>query len=262
MSVPEIYKQTDARYGRMLYNPNDTYLGRSLDLYGEFSEGEVELFRQVVKPGFTVLDIGANIGCHTVFMAQAMQNSGRIIAIEPQRLTFQLLCANVALNSLFNVQCLNNAVGDSEGTIAVPVLNPACEQNFGGLDLRQHEEGETIKKLTVDSLDLPTCQFIKLDVEGMEIMALTGARETISKYKPVLYVENDREEHREDLIRLIASYDYRMYWHLPPLFNPDNHRKNPENVFRNIVSRNMLCIHNDIEINVANLPEVEVLAAP
>ncbi len=209
-----------------------------------------------------MLDIGANIGCHTVFMAQAMQNSGWIIAIEPQRLTFQLLCANVALNSLFNVQCLNNAVGDSEGTIVVPVLNPASEQNFGGLDLRQHEEGETVKKITVDSLDLHRFQFIKLDVEGMEIMALTGARETISKCKPVLYVENDREENSEGLIRLIASYNYRMYWHLPPLFNPDNHRKNPENVFGNIVSRNMLCIHNDSGINVPNLPKVEVLAAP
>ncbi len=44
VNVPEIYKQTDARHGRMLYNPNDTYVGRSLDLYGEFSEGEVELF--------------------------------------------------------------------------------------------------------------------------------------------------------------------------------------------------------------------------
>ena len=98
MSVPEIYKQVDAKYGRMLYNPNDKYIGRSLNLYGEFSEGEIALFRQLIKPGFVVLDIGANIGCHTVFMAQAMENSGRVIAIEPQRLTHQLLCANVALN--------------------------------------------------------------------------------------------------------------------------------------------------------------------
>ena len=258
MSVPEIYKQTDARYGRMLYNPNDQYVGRSLDLYGEFSEGEVELFRQVVKPNSVVLDIGANIGCHTVFMAQAMENSGRIIAIEPQRLTYQMLCANVALNSLFNVQCFNYAVGDTEGTVLVPVLNPASNLNFGGMDVRQFENGEPIKKITIDSLGLPACQFIKLDVEGMEILALNGARETVAEYKPVMYIENDRKENSDDLIRLIASYGYRMYWHLPPLFNPDNHNKNAENVFGNIVSKNMLCVHNDIENKVNNMTEVEV----
>ena len=143
----EIYKQAAARYGYVLYNPNDKYIGRSLDLYGEYSQGEVEIFRQIIKPGWTILDIGANIGCHTVFMAQVTENSGRIIAFEPQRQTFQLLCANVILNSLFNVQCHNNAVSDSEGEILVPVLDPVSEQNFGGLDLRRQKQGEIIKKL-------------------------------------------------------------------------------------------------------------------
>ncbi|MBT3904869.1 MAG: FkbM family methyltransferase [Rhodospirillaceae bacterium] len=262
MSVPEIYKQVDAKYGRMLYNPNDKYIGRSLNLYGEFSEGEIALFRQLIKPGFVVLDIGANIGCHTVFMAQAMENSGRVIAIEPQRLTHQLLCANVALNSLFNVQCFNNAVGDSEGSITVPVLNPRSELNFGGLDLRQHKEGETIKQITIDSLNLLSCEFIKLDIEGMELMALMGARETISKYMPPIYLENDRKENSDDIIRFLTSMGYRMYWHLPPLFNPNNHRKNPNNIFGDIVSRNMFCIPTNIEVNVTNMQEVKVPAEP
>lgn len=256
--VPDIYKQTDARYGRMLYNPNDVFVGRSLDLYGEFSEGEVQMFRQIIKPGCTVLDIGANIGAHTVFMAQAMENSGSVIAFEPQRLVYQLLCANIALNSLFNVQCLNKALGESAGTITVPILNPAHEQNFGGLDLGQHEEGETVTKVTLDSLNLPACHFIKLDVEGMESAALSGGLETIRTHKPVLYVENDRDEKSDALVRLIASLGYKMYWHLTPLFNPDNHRGNPENVFGNFISKNMLCIHNDTNSNVGDLPVVEV----
>ncbi|MBL4690187.1 MAG: FkbM family methyltransferase [Rhodospirillales bacterium] len=260
MSIPDIYKQIDARYGRMLYNPNDRYIGRSLDLYGEFSEGEVELFRQVIKPNSIVLDIGANIGCHTVFLAQAMENTGRVIAFEPQRLLFQILCANLALNSLFNVQCLNEAIGDTEGTVLVPFLNPADKLSFGSLELGRHSEGETVKKITIDSLELPQCQFIKLDVEGMELMALAGARETISRCRPILYVENDREESSDDLIRLIASFGYRMYWHLTPLYNPDNHKKNQENVFENIISINMFCVHEDSQINVTHMEEVDVPA--
>ena len=107
-------------------------------------------------------------------------------------------------------------------------------------------------------MGLAACQFIKLDVEGMEIMALTGAQETISKFRPIMYVENDRKENSEALIRLIASFGYRMYWHLPPLFNPDNYNKNPENVFGNIVSKNMLCFHRDKKINILGMSEVEV----
>src|SRR5260370_1945855 len=57
------------RYGHMLYNIHDVYVGRSLDLYGEFSEGEVGLFRRLVKPGDLVLDVGANIGPHTLFFS-------------------------------------------------------------------------------------------------------------------------------------------------------------------------------------------------
>jgi FkbM family methyltransferase len=258
VSVPEIYKQTDARYGRMLYNPNDRYIGRCLDLYGEFSEGEVEVFRQVIKPDSVVLDIGANIGCHTVFMAQAMENTGRVIAFEPQRLLFQVLAANVALNSLFNVQCLNAAAGDAEGTVLVPFLDPADKLSFGSLELGQHEEGEPVEKITIDSLDLAECRFIKIDVEGMETMALEGARDTISRCRPILYVENDREENSDDLIRLIASFGYQMYWHLTPLYNPDNFKKNPENVFEKIISINMLCVHADSQINVEHMEELEI----
>ncbi len=256
--APSIYKQTSARYGQMLYNPNDSYVGRSLDLYGEFSEGEVEVFRQLIKPGYTVLDIGANIGCHTVFMAQALENSGQVIAFEPQRLIYQMLCANIALNSLFNVHCLNSALGDSAGTIVVPILNPVTKNNFGGLELGHHEEGETVVRITLDSLNLAACHFIKLDVEGMEGAVLKGARETISKYKPILYVENDREVNSDDLVRLIDSFGYQMYWHITPLFNLNNHNNNRENVFVDIISRNMLCIHRDKNSNISGMAEVAV----
>ena len=65
------------RYGLMLYHPKDAYIGRSFDLYGEFSEGEVGLFRQLLQPGAVVLDIGANIGAHTLYFAAAVGPAGR-----------------------------------------------------------------------------------------------------------------------------------------------------------------------------------------
>src|SRR5579862_896137 len=102
--MPDFNRLKDCRHGRMLFNVNDQYVGRSLDLYGEYSEGEIDFFKQVVQPGDTVLEIGANIGSHTVFFAKAVGREGTVQAFEPQRLIFQTLCANIALNNLENVK--------------------------------------------------------------------------------------------------------------------------------------------------------------
>ena len=64
------------RYGDMVFQTNDTYVGRSFDLYGEFSEGEVVLFRQLIRPGQVVVDVGSNIGAHTVPLAQLTGRQG------------------------------------------------------------------------------------------------------------------------------------------------------------------------------------------
>lgn len=77
----------------MLYNPTDTFIGRSLDLYGEFSEFESMLFTQILKPGMVAIDVGANIGCFTVPMAKRVGPNGLVVAIEPQRVIYQTLCA-------------------------------------------------------------------------------------------------------------------------------------------------------------------------
>ena len=258
VSQSDVYRLLDARYGPMLVNPNDKFIGRSFELYGEFSEGEVALFRRIVKPGSVILDLGANIGAHTVALAKLLDRTGWVIAFEPARLTFQLLCANVALNNLFNVRCHHAAVAETRGTIRVPVLEPTTRQNFGGLDLRNTTKGEPTPQTAIDDLDLQRCDFIKVDVEGMEIQALKGAAKTIGRLHPVLYVENDRVENSDALISLIGSYDYRLYWHRPPLFNPDNFYKNAENVFGAIVSDNMLCIPRPSKITVKGLAEIAV----
>ena len=68
------YELTDARHGRFVYNTNDEYVGRCLAVYGEWSESEISLFRQIVREGDTVIEAGANIGTHTVFLNQQLDD--------------------------------------------------------------------------------------------------------------------------------------------------------------------------------------------
>ncbi|CAN5370099.1 hypothetical protein BH11PSE11_BH11PSE11_36000 [soil metagenome] len=243
-------EMTNSRYGDLIYNKHDLYVGRSLALYKEFSEGEVELFRQVVTPGMVVLDIGANIGAHTLFFSQAVGDAGQVHAFEPQRIVFQTLAGNMALNSVTNVFCHQQAVSDVQDILLVPCLDYAQPNNFGGLSLGAASEGEPVLAERIDDLGFPRADFVKLDIEGMELKALRGAEKLIHHSRPFLYVENDRPEGSRALIDFIAGLDYQLVWHRPPLFNPDNFAGNQENVFPGIFSLNMFCVPREKNMNL------------
>jgi FkbM family methyltransferase len=247
---------TRTPHGLMLYNRHDRYIGRSIERYGEFSLGEIELFRQAVQPGWHVVEAGANIGAHTLILAQQVGPRGRVYAFEPQRVLFQTLCANMALNSLTHVHCRQEALGAAAGTTYVPWLDYNAENNFGGLSLT-HRQGEPVPVVPLDSLDLPRCDFLKIDVEGMELEVLRGASQTIQRFRPLLYVENDRPEQSAELIRYLQELGYELYWHLPPLYSPHNSFRNPENEFGRTVSVNMLGVHRSVPQNISGLAKVE-----
>jgi FkbM family methyltransferase len=180
------------RSGMMLFNRHDQYVGASLRKYGECSIGETNLFGVLIQPGMTVLEIGANIGMHTIDLSRLAGPTGAVHAFEPQRLVFQSLCANVALNSCANVFTYHTAVGAAAGSALVPWLDPNAGANFGGLSLLDAQQGERVSQIAIDQLGLDACDFIKVDVEGMEIEALLGAAATIARTRPIKSAERSK----------------------------------------------------------------------
>ena len=243
------------RHGLMAYNINDEYLGRSLDVYGEYSLGETELFAKLVRPGSIVLDIGANIGAHTLFFARAVGRGGGVVAIEPQRALYQLLCANLALNECINVRTIQAAAGAAPGRTFLTAVDYAKPGNFGGVALTE-QAGEPTEIITVDSLRLNSCHFVKIDVEGYEAPVIAGARETIERFRPVLYVENDRRSKSADLIHQIRSLGYELYWHCPPLYSANNFYGNATNLWPGIVSIDMLALPKNRAGDISGLRPV------
>ena len=259
-----ITKLKECRHGRMLFLPNDIYVGQALDVYGEFSEGEIKIFEQIVRQGDIVIDVGANIGAHTVRFAQLAGPQGGVMAFEPQRFLYYILSANIALNDLFNTHIHHAAVGRATGTINVPLIDYTGSNNFGGVSLTNASAGEKVSMLALDDLNLPSLRLLKVDVEGMESDVLEGARNLIMKHRPHIYVENDRDDKSEALITLIGELNYDMWWHLPPLFNPNNFANNPENIFNskrgdvsiNPVSINLLCIPKELNVSMQGFRKV------
>jgi FkbM family methyltransferase len=234
------------RNGYFLYNIHDVYVGRSIEKYGEFSRDEAHFLEQLCEPGGCVIEVGANIGSLTVGLARRVGPAGQILAFEPQSIVFQALCANIALNSLANVDCHWAALGAEAGMITVPELDPDQTNSFAGLSLVGARQGRSVPRYTLDDFgSMRRLDLIKVDVQGMEAEVLQGGRRLIDAFKPYLYVENETPEKSEELLRLIDSLGYRMYWHLPQLFSPDNCFGEKENIFPGVVSLNMLCIHRD-----------------
>jgi len=246
-----------SRHGFLSYNKNDIYIGKSIEKYGEFSHLEAKLFEQICKDGDIVIEVGANIGTHTVYLSKLV-GKGVVIAYEPQRLVFQNLCANLAINSISNVYAYQEAVSNETGTILIPECDFNKNNNFGGINIENSKNGTIVNKQKLDHFlnKINRLKLLKIDVEGMEIGVIQGAKELIKKFKPIIYVENDRQEHSKNLIELLWSLDYIMYWHLPRLFNEDNYFEEKENIFGSIVSVNMLCIHKEFDIKVSDMKKV------
>ena len=121
------------RRGTFMYNVNDAFIGRSLDLYGEWCDDEIHVAGQILTAGAIAIDVGANIGTHTVGFARSVGPRGLVIAFEPQRLVYQTLCGNVALNGLTNVSTMQAAAGAARGEVIMPSLDPRAVQNFGAV---------------------------------------------------------------------------------------------------------------------------------
>lgn len=254
--APATLNLRPCRHGLMLYFPHDFYLGGALDRYGEYAELESELLLKHVNDGDIVVEVGANMGCHTVALAQKVGNAGRVIAFEPQRVIFQMMCGNLAVNGIWNVITERVALGNSVGMVFVPPVDYAAAGNFGGVAMST-TAGEPVSQMTLDIYKLSRCNLIKIDVEGMEQAVLEGARETIAAHRPILYVENDRPDKAAELIHYLRGIHYDLYWHLPPLYNPDNFRGFKENVYGDVVSINMLCYPHERGL-ISQLPPVQL----
>jgi FkbM family methyltransferase len=259
-----------ARHGYVLYNRNDTVIGRLIETYGEYFETEVNVFRRFVSAGDVVLDVGANIGAHSLALARLVGPGGLVFAFEPQRIVFQTLCANMALNSLDNVHCVNAAVSDIPGRLGLADPDPGVANNFGGAQvsmLAGAPQAALVERLVLDDfLNIGRLKLIKIDVEGMEASVLRGARRLLSQFKPVLYVENAFPESSPELASLLAEVGYRSYWHLPEYVTKRNYFANPERLFPfGFVDRgethldgigyavNLLCVHASLDVSIGGL---------
>jgi FkbM family methyltransferase len=258
--IPERYNNvTQTRYGTLIFNKNDVRVGRSIELYGEYCERAIVVFDQMLSAGQLVVDVGANIGAQTLFFARKVGPEGSVLAFEPQRLVYQTLCGNMAINSVTNVHCWNTAVGASQGHILVPRIDHERAIDFTALEMGTATTGDRMPMIAIDDMNLPRCDVMRISAPGMEAAVLQGASSLLARVKPILYISCQLDAVREaELLQQILDLGYASYWHTADLFNLHNYAGNVENIFGNQSVRSLLCIDSAIERQLTGFTKAAV----
>jgi len=153
-------------------------------LLGTYEREQTELFRRWIRPGATVLDVGAHVGYYTLLSARLAGPGGRVIAFEPNPRNWDFLRRHVAINGLDTVEVEQAAASSAAGT---------ARFDFGtGSGTGRLADGGALEVRTVRLDDFcrerslrPTA--IKIDVEGAELEVLRGAEEMVRTARPVIF---------------------------------------------------------------------------
>jgi FkbM family methyltransferase len=169
----------------------------SLYVYDNFENTNRKFWDDLIKPGMTVFDIGANWGVYSVAAKRLLGSDGNLVSFEPNKNEYSKLNKNLSLNKggMSHVTLVNSAVGDSDGS-AIFYMPPEYKGAYGSLGRPKIDEDCEAIEVKITKLDsyinensISALDVIKIDVEGAEIKVLTGAIETLKKFSPVILME-------------------------------------------------------------------------
>lgn len=255
---------TSTDHGMFILNRNDFKMDENNNFYGvgcnllqmsSFDLEEIDLgatllnlARQKRGDGVLIVDCGANIGVHSIEWARFAYGWGNLISIEAQDQIFYALCGNIAINNFTNIKAINAAVGSQIGKLKIPKLNYSIPSNYGGFELTKKTEDSIgqqidytdsnlveIDQITIDSMNLNRLDFLKIDVEGMEMEVLQGAKETIIRDKPYIMIEILKINF-DLLLAFMTEIDYLIF-HRENKLNVIAFHKEDE-LFLNLINQN------------------------
>ena len=161
-----------------------------VDHNAHYEEDQLKVLDKYIPENATILDIGANIGNHTLYwLISSPKNVKKIHCFEPVDTTYQILAKNIEINHLEDRAVTHNIGLCDEETKADIAFY--IKSNIGGTKLRPSKENGRIQLKRLDDIEFneDKIDFIKIDVEGLEYKVLNGARNLISKHKPLIFVE-------------------------------------------------------------------------
>ncbi len=194
----------------------DTWIGAKIAYNGDYEPTLKRVFREKINQGDTILDIGANIGFHTLYFAELTGPQGKVIAFEPVPINFERLKFNIALNPFKNIFLKNIALGNKNEQLTISAdensTNPGAYNLFD-------QNGDVIIHCFIgdEVIDEDKIDFIKIDVEGYESFVVDGLIKTIQKSLPKIVFEYDQNYHlktslaKDFIFTLLKPLNYTFF---------------------------------------------------
>lgn len=161
----------------------------------------IYFYEKMIKPGDLVVDAGANIGFHTVQFAKLTTDKGKVISFEPQPLIYNVLTTNILLNNLTSIVEQHKLGLCDKATLRR--MTPLSDQifsegciNYGGRGISNEGE-EEVNTVLIDDFNFKRLDFLKMDIQGSELEALNGGLNTINKFKPIIFLENYKDNTKD-----------------------------------------------------------------
>ena len=157
--------------------------------------------------GMTVFDLGAQAGFYTLFFSSLVGPSGRVFAFEPCPFESQHLLRHIEINQLSNVTVLTVAIANRSGFSRFSIRGGQTQNSLSA----EAESPLLVPIISMDALDLPPPDLVKLDIEGGESDALLGARRILTGSRPVIFLALHSVEHRSRCFTLLREHNYLLF---------------------------------------------------
>lgn len=181
---------------------------------------DIYFLKNLVRPGDCCIDIGAHLGYFTIELGRICGNNGQVYAIEPMSKFYNTLKAIVQRKKLKNITLYPYAMGGDAPFVemGIPKVNNAKKFAYARVmrssTFLEYVESEQVKNVYGDELfrELPQLDFIKCDVEGLELSVIQSFREIIGKHRPIVLCELSDPKERKNLQELFSPFSYGMYY--------------------------------------------------
>jgi hypothetical protein len=232
---PGLSAVAETRVGIVQYLPDEALVGESIAWYGEYLQPQLDLLARLIRPGATVLEVGAGIGMHALFLGKALGADGHLFLYEPRPVVQRILQQNLGANGVSNVTVMRRALGRrSAGDLATSsgVAAPAFIE-------------------TLDELQLERLDWLKINDGSLALEVFEGDTDTLWRLRPRLFLAAADAALLDTLAERVKAFSYRCWWLATALFNAANFNRRDADIFAGRKALALLAIPEEIDVDVA-----------